>query len=146
MARGRSGPWHRLTSQVEEDNRRARSLYRALGYRQCAVDRECERPQAGRYSVSFVPTTQVVMRKDVRYPPADVLVLRAAQLAGAAWAATTAPQYEGELRALAAEAADGRLADAATHAAQLGQELAQAAAADLLGLLDAVPGSLAGLQ
>ena len=66
--------------KVEADNRKARKLYRSLGYRVVAVDSEAERPEAGAAGLKFVPTTQVALRKDLRLPPADVLALRAALL------------------------------------------------------------------
>jgi len=68
--------------KVEADNRKARNLYRSLGYRVVAVDREAERPEASAVGLQFVPTTQVAMRKDLRLPPADVLALRTALLGG----------------------------------------------------------------
>ena len=68
--------------KVEADNRKARSLYRSLGYRVIAVDREAERPEASSGGLKFVPTTQVAMRKDLRIPPPDVLALRAGLLGG----------------------------------------------------------------
>jgi len=71
--------------KVEADNGKARNLYRSLGYRVVAVDMEAEKPQAGAGGLSFVSTTQVAMRKDLRLPPLDVAALRAALLGGASY-------------------------------------------------------------
>ena len=65
--------YNQVLLKVEDDNRRARSLYRKLGYRVVATDTLAERPVAGPGGLKFVSTTQVVMRKDLRFPPTDVI-------------------------------------------------------------------------
>ena len=59
---------------MEKDNRKARRLYNKLGYRVVAVDKQAERPIASSGGLKFVSTTQVVMRKDLRFPPVDTVV------------------------------------------------------------------------
>lgn len=60
--------------KVEQDNRRARNLYRKLGYRDVAVDKQAERPVASCSGLKFVPTVQVAMRKDLTRPPLDSIL------------------------------------------------------------------------
>jgi len=61
--------------KVEKDNRRAQRLYRRLGYRVVGIDKAAEKPEAGPSGLRFVPTSQVVMRKDLRFPPLDTVAL-----------------------------------------------------------------------
>ena len=83
-AEARRWGYNEVLLKVERDNRRARNLYRVLGYRVVAVDKKAERPVAsGSGGMRFISTTQVAMRKDLQFPPADV-VLSAVVLAGAA--------------------------------------------------------------
>lgn len=96
--------------KVERDNRRARSLYQKLGYRVVALDREAERPEAGPGGVVFVKTTQVAMRKDLKYPPLDSVLSVAALVAVAAYAYLTFPEQLAEAANLAQ---NGELLDAA---------------------------------
>lgn len=75
--------YNEVLLKVESDNKRARRLYQGLGYRVCGLDKGAERPVAAASGMAFVSTIQVAMRKDLRYPPADVAV-PAAALGGAA--------------------------------------------------------------
>merc|ERR1711871_1074542 len=75
--------------KVERDNARARRLYSKLGYRVVAIDKEAERPIAGPGGLRFVTTTQVAMRKDLRYPPVDSVVTWTLAACAAAYTATT---------------------------------------------------------
>ena len=70
----RSWGYSEVLLRVEKDNAGARKLYRALGYRAVAEDREAERPEASSGRLQFVPTTQTIMRKDLRFPPLDTLL------------------------------------------------------------------------
>jgi ribosomal protein S18 acetylase RimI-like enzyme len=78
--------------KVESENRRARNLYRSLGYRVVATLRDAEKPQPRPWGIEFVPTKQVAMRKSLRGGlPLDNLdwldITTAAVCAGAAAAA-----------------------------------------------------------
>lgn len=79
----KSWGFREIVLKVEADNAKARSLYRAAGYRVVATDREAQKPEAGLGGVRFVPTTQVAMRKDLVLPPLDTAVLGAAVLGAA---------------------------------------------------------------
>jgi hypothetical protein len=93
--------------KVEQDNAKARKLYRKIGYRVVAVDRGAERPEAGPGGVRYVPTVQVAMRKNLLLPlPIDSLVSLAAAAAAAAYCVT---QYGSELSEAAALVAGGQL-------------------------------------
>lgn len=65
--------------KVDKENSKAMRLYRSLGYRPVAEDREAEVPQAGGGRVRYRRTTNVAMRKDLRLPPSDT-VFKAALL------------------------------------------------------------------
>lgn len=78
--------------KVEQDNRRARNFYRAIGYRVVAVDRDAERPIAGPTGLKFVKTTQVAMRKDLKYPPLDSVLTVAAFVATAVYVNVAFPE------------------------------------------------------
>eukprot|EP00908_Phaeocystis_cordata_P026035 Transcript_851.p1 GENE.Transcript_851~~Transcript_851.p1 ORF type:complete len:320 (+),score=122.26 Transcript_851:86-961(+) len=81
--RARGWGYSEVLLKVEADNSKARNLYRSLGYRVAAIDKEAEKPQAGPSGVTFVPTTQVAMRKDLRFPPPDTVAVRAVLLGAA---------------------------------------------------------------
>lgn len=111
-AAARSWGYDEVLLRVEIDNSRARAFYRGGGYRAVAVDREAERPVAGSGGLRFVPTTQVVMRKDLRYPPLDTVAIAVAALGGAV-------VYRDDLAAAAALVADGQASVLLERALQL---------------------------
>ena len=96
--------------KVERSNGKARNLYRNLGYRIVAVDKEAERPEAGKNGLTFVPTTQVAMRKDLRYPPLDSVAFAAASTAAVIYVSAV---YQTPLAEAASLAGAGELAEAA---------------------------------
>ena len=97
--------------RVERDNGRARALYRKLGYRVVAVDKQAERPEASPAGgLKWVATTQVVMRKDLRAPPLDAVALPLLA-AAALWYAWTSLE-PADAAALLDAARSGRLDDA----------------------------------
>lgn len=102
--------------RVERDNGKARNLYRKLGYRVVAVDKEAERPIAGPGGLKYVPTVQVAMRKSLRYPPKDSVVGAVLFAAFAAFGFVNNEQVLTEAFGLAA---DGNVADAAKLLFQL---------------------------
>ena len=65
----------------DKSNRKAKSLYRSLGYRPVAEDDKAEMPEAGGGRVRYVGTTNVAMRKDLRRPPTDTVVKAAVLVA-----------------------------------------------------------------
>jgi GNAT superfamily N-acetyltransferase len=104
----RSEGFDEVLLKVEQDNGRARKLYRSVGYRVVSVDREAERPEAGRNGLIFVKTTQVAMRKDLKNPPLDTVVSTAALVAAAAYVSVSFPEQLAEAASLVQA---GRLAD-----------------------------------
>lgn len=106
--------------KVEQSNSRARSLYRGLGYRVVAVLRDSEKPKAGPGGVTFVPTTLLAMRKDLRYPPADVVAAAVAAAAVAAWLWLNPPLDEEAAAELARLAGQGRVAELAQRVGEIG--------------------------
>ena len=92
--------------KVEANNRKARNLYRRLGYRVVDTDRQAERPIVSG-GVRFVQTTQVAMRKDLRFPPPDTIISALAIASAGYWSWIT---YPGEL---------ARALDVATEAQSL---------------------------
>eukprot|EP00967_Tisochrysis_lutea_P000944 scaffold1241_cov25-Tisochrysis_lutea.AAC.2 len=62
--------------KVEKDNRKARSLYRKLGYRPVpgGEDADAERPVVLGGRLRYEPTTTIAMRKDLGKPPLDVVL------------------------------------------------------------------------
>ena len=109
-ALAKSWGYDEVLLKVERDNSRARSLYRKLGYRMVSIDKDAERPEAGPGGIKYVPTVQVAMRKSLRYPPLDSVVV-------AATAATAAVllgmRFSDEAAVIAGLVANGRGAAAA---------------------------------
>ena len=92
----RSEGFDEVLLKVELDNGRARKLYRSLGYRVVSIDREAERPEAGRTGLVFVKTTQVAMRKDLKNPPLDTVVSTVALIAAVAYVPNSFPEQLAE--------------------------------------------------
>ena len=99
--------------KVESDNGKALNLYRRVGYRKVAVDKEAERPVAGSGGLKFVRTTQVAMRKDLRFPPVDTV---ATALASAIAVYYAVGKLDGSIESLAAS---GSLIEALQHALRI---------------------------
>jgi len=57
--------------KVEKGNRAATRLYNKLGYRAVAEDDNAEKALPSSGGLKFVRTTNIIMRKDLRYPPLD---------------------------------------------------------------------------
>ncbi|KAL1514888.1 hypothetical protein AB1Y20_003970 [Prymnesium parvum] len=126
-ALARSWGFSEILLRVEQDNTKARRLYHSLGYRTVGVDTEAERPDASSGRLEFVRTTQVVMRKDLRFPPLDTVAIRLGLLGGAVL-------YYPVVEPVLAEAAAGRVQSAFRMAFDLLQPvLTEAAAGDLRG-------------
>ena len=103
--------------KVEQDNRKARSLYRKTGYRVVDVDKQAERPVAGtRGGVTFVPTVQIAMRKSLRGPPLDTIAIRLA-LAAALYVVFT--QYQQPILEACGLLASGQMTEAGRILASL---------------------------
>ena len=128
-ARARSWGYSEVLLKVEKDNSKARKLYRGLGYRVVAEDREAERPEASSGRLKFVQTTQIAMRKDLRYPPLDDVAGAGALLAAAVGLYPTWAPVAAEL---AADIAAGRPEEAVQRLAALLPALAAAAASSAL--------------
>eukprot|EP00308_Calcidiscus_leptoporus_P005231 CAMPEP_0119397962 /NCGR_PEP_ID=MMETSP1334-20130426/140589_1 /TAXON_ID=127549 /ORGANISM="Calcidiscus leptoporus, Strain RCC1130" /LENGTH=269 /DNA_ID=CAMNT_0007421813 /DNA_START=52 /DNA_END=861 /DNA_ORIENTATION=- len=62
-ATARRWGYDELLIKVERGNSGAERLYAACGYALLAVDTRAEKPQAGRWRVRWVPTTNLVLRK-----------------------------------------------------------------------------------
>jgi len=75
--------------KVEKGNRRAEGLYYKIGYRKVAVETNGEKPNATSGRLRFMPVTNVVMRKDLKFPPIDTVV----SLAGVALCMLCAVSY-----------------------------------------------------
>lgn len=69
----RSWGYGEVLLKVEKENSKARRLYERLGYRSVALDAEAERPDMSSGRLLFVSTTQLAMRKDLRFPPFDTV-------------------------------------------------------------------------
>jgi ribosomal protein S18 acetylase RimI-like enzyme len=54
---------------VEKDNTPAIKFYNKIGYRQFDINTEAKRPKIITNGLEFVPTTQLIMRKDLKNPP-----------------------------------------------------------------------------
>lgn len=102
--------------KVEADNRRARNLYRKMGYRKVYLDKDAEKPEASPGGVKFVQTVQIALRKSLRYPPLDTLVVSAAGLVAAAAIYATNADL---LQQAAGLLLDGEIAEAAELLASL---------------------------
>ena len=77
--------------KVEKGNRKAFNLYRGLGYRVVATDPDAEKPIVVPGGIKYVKTTNVAMRKDLRFPPVDTAL---GYVAALGLAAAAAPKYE----------------------------------------------------
>jgi len=76
----RSWGFSELLLKVEKGNTQAEALYLSLGFRQISEDTRAEKPQAGRWCVQWVPTTNRIMLKDMGFDPARSNCGEAAQL------------------------------------------------------------------
>ena len=77
--------------KVEKGNRKAFNLYRGLGYRVVATDPNAEKPIVAPGGIKYVKTTNIAMRKDLRFPPVDTAL---GYVAALGLAVTAAPKYE----------------------------------------------------
>ena len=108
--------------RVEESNPKARSLYRKIGYRVAAVDAQAKRPVAGPGGLRFVSTRQVLMRKSLKYPPIDTVLLNLAAAASVVYGYTS---FQQPIDAILTLLAEGQLSEALVVAlAQLPAEAA----------------------
>jgi len=105
--------------KVEKGNRKAFNLYKRLGYRVVATDPNAEKPIVATGGLKYVKTTNIAMRKDLRYPPLDTALSSAGTLV---LAAALAPKYD----ALAQTVVSAFEGGAALPPAQLASELLQA--------------------
>ena len=126
----RSWGYSEVLLKVEKDNSKARKLYRGLGYRDVAVDREAERPDASSGRLKFVQTTQIAMRKDLRYPPLDTVAGAVALLVALA---ELYPSWAPLAAEVVADVAAGRAEEVMQKLAALLPALAAAASSALPG-------------
>lgn len=108
-AAAKSWGYTEMMLKVEKGNRKALNLYRSLGYRVVATDRNAEKPVVSAAGgLRYVKTVNIAMRKDLRFPPVDS-VLSAAAVLGLLGAA--APRYDALLQ-FVSSCVQGRAPDA----------------------------------